>query len=171
VSLQHRMWFNLVCLYMYTITELLVCCMGSEQKRYVEVTNQRDQLPISSNGSYMGFFLIGCFILFCLLLCAAVVDVERHARDFMETAKSLQLFFIKAQHQHKPTREEALRKVSPSFFFWFLEKHMIGSSMIVERRLVDLFFAADACCLDVLVKNHYLGVCLLKVLSSENCQL
>ncbi|CAK9216043.1 unnamed protein product [Sphagnum troendelagicum] len=38
------------------------------------------------------------------------VDVERHARDFMETAKSLQLFFIKAQHQHKPTREEALRK-------------------------------------------------------------
>jgi hypothetical protein len=99
------------------------------------------------------------------------VDVERHARDFMETAKSLQLFFIKAQHQHKPTREEALRKVSPSFFFWFLEKHMIGSSMIVERRLVDLFFAADACCLDVLVKNHYLGVCLLKVLSSENCQL
>jgi hypothetical protein len=86
----------------------------------------------------------------------------------METAKSLQLFFIKAQHQHKPTREEALRKVSPSFFFWFLEKHMIGSSMIFERRLVDLFFAADACCLDLLVKNHYLGVCLLKVLSSEN---
>jgi mediator of RNA polymerase II transcription subunit 28 len=63
-----------------------------------------------SNGSYMGYFLIGFFILFCLLLCAAVVDVERHARDFMETAKSLQLFFIKAQHQHKPTREEALRK-------------------------------------------------------------
>jgi hypothetical protein len=114
--------------------------MGSEQKRYVEVTNQRDQLPISSNGSYMGFFLIGFFILFCLLLCAAVVDVERHARDFMETAKSLQLFFIKAQHQHKPTREEALRKVSP--FFWFLEKHMIGSSMIFERSSVDLFF----CC-------------------------
>ncbi len=140
VSLQHRMWFNLVCLYMYAITELLVCCMGSEQKRYVEVTNQRDQLPISSNGSYMGFFLIGFFILFCLLLCAAVVDVERHARDFMETAKSLQLFFIKAQHQHKPTREEALRKVSP--FFWFLEKHMIGSSMIFERSSVDLFF----CC-------------------------
>lgn len=110
VSLQNRMSFNLVCLYMYAVTELLVCCMGSEQKRYVEVTNQHDQLPISSNGFYMGFFLIGVFILFCLLLCAAVVDVERHARDFMETAKSLQLFFIKAQHQHKPTREEALRK-------------------------------------------------------------
>jgi hypothetical protein len=74
----------------------------------------------------------------------------------METAKSLQLFFIKAQHQHKPTREEALRKVSPSFFFWFLEKHMIGSSMIFERRLVYLF----ACCLDRLGQKSLFG-CLL----------
>ncbi|KAG0626583.1 hypothetical protein M758_2G136400 [Ceratodon purpureus] len=38
------------------------------------------------------------------------VDVERHAADFMEAAKTLQLYFIRVQHQHKPTKEEALRK-------------------------------------------------------------
>jgi len=38
------------------------------------------------------------------------VDVERHAADFMEAAKTLQLYFIRAQHQHQPTREESLRK-------------------------------------------------------------
>lgn len=38
------------------------------------------------------------------------VDVERHAADFMEAAKTLQLYFIRVQHQQQPTREEALRK-------------------------------------------------------------
>jgi hypothetical protein len=40
------------------------------------------------------------------------VDVERHAADFMEAAKTLQLYFIRVQHQQQPTREEALRKVN-----------------------------------------------------------
>lgn len=38
------------------------------------------------------------------------VDVERHAADFMEAAKTLQLYFIRAQHRHQPSREEALKK-------------------------------------------------------------
>ncbi|KAH0459341.1 hypothetical protein IEQ34_012155 [Dendrobium chrysotoxum] len=39
-----------------------------------------------------------------------VVDVERHARDFMEAAKKLQLYFISLQHEDQPTKEEMLRK-------------------------------------------------------------
>ena len=39
------------------------------------------------------------------------VDVERHAGEFMEAAKTLQLYFIRAQHQHQPSKEDALRKV------------------------------------------------------------
>ncbi|KAK1291557.1 Mediator of RNA polymerase II transcription subunit 28 [Acorus calamus] len=38
------------------------------------------------------------------------VDVERHARDFMEAAKKLQLYFIGLQQEDQPTREEMLRK-------------------------------------------------------------
>ncbi|XP_075506511.1 mediator of RNA polymerase II transcription subunit 28-like isoform X1 [Primulina tabacum] len=38
------------------------------------------------------------------------IDVERHARDFMETAKKLQLYFISLQRDDPPTREETLRK-------------------------------------------------------------
>lgn len=38
------------------------------------------------------------------------IDVERHARDFMEAAKKLQLYFIRLQHQNQPSKEEALRK-------------------------------------------------------------
>ncbi|KAK8954493.1 Mediator of RNA polymerase II transcription subunit 28 [Platanthera zijinensis] len=38
------------------------------------------------------------------------IDVERHARDFMEAAKKLQLYFISLQHEDRPTKEEMLRK-------------------------------------------------------------
>ncbi|XP_058076804.1 mediator of RNA polymerase II transcription subunit 28 [Magnolia sinica] len=38
------------------------------------------------------------------------IDVERHARDFMEAAKKLQLYFIGLQHEDQPTKEETLRK-------------------------------------------------------------
>ncbi|KAJ8623224.1 hypothetical protein MRB53_031753 [Persea americana] len=38
------------------------------------------------------------------------IDVERHARDFMEAAKKLQLYFIGLQHQDQPSKEETLRK-------------------------------------------------------------
>ncbi|XP_010259518.1 PREDICTED: mediator of RNA polymerase II transcription subunit 28 [Nelumbo nucifera] len=38
------------------------------------------------------------------------IDVERHARDFMEAAKKLQLYFIGLQNEDQPTKEETLRK-------------------------------------------------------------
>jgi hypothetical protein len=40
------------------------------------------------------------------------VDVERHARDFMEAAKKLQLYFIGLQREDQPTMSETLRKVN-----------------------------------------------------------
>ncbi|XP_022728207.1 mediator of RNA polymerase II transcription subunit 28-like [Durio zibethinus] len=38
------------------------------------------------------------------------IDVERHARDFMEAAKKLQLYFIGLQREDQPSRAEMLRK-------------------------------------------------------------
>ncbi|CAI9300298.1 unnamed protein product [Lactuca saligna] len=38
------------------------------------------------------------------------IDVERHARDFMEAAKKLQLYFISLQREDQPTKEEILQK-------------------------------------------------------------
>ncbi|KAB1202317.1 Mediator of RNA polymerase II transcription subunit 28 [Morella rubra] len=38
------------------------------------------------------------------------IDVERHARDFMEAAKKLQLYFIGLQRDDQPTKAESLRK-------------------------------------------------------------
>ncbi|XP_028124759.1 mediator of RNA polymerase II transcription subunit 28 isoform X1 [Camellia sinensis] len=38
------------------------------------------------------------------------IDVERHARDFMEAAKRLQLYFIGLQREDQPTRAETLQK-------------------------------------------------------------
>ncbi|PWA99317.1 hypothetical protein CTI12_AA009840 [Artemisia annua] len=38
------------------------------------------------------------------------IDVERHARDFMEAAKKLQLYFISLQREDQPTKQELLQK-------------------------------------------------------------
>ncbi|PON55306.1 Mediator of RNA polymerase II transcription subunit [Trema orientale] len=38
------------------------------------------------------------------------IDVERHARDFMEAAKKLQLYFIGLQREDQPSKAETLRK-------------------------------------------------------------
>uniref|UniRef100_A0A0D9WCZ6 Mediator of RNA polymerase II transcription subunit 28 n=1 Tax=Leersia perrieri TaxID=77586 RepID=A0A0D9WCZ6_9ORYZ len=38
------------------------------------------------------------------------IDVERHARDFMEAAKKLQSYFISLQREDRPTTEDMLRK-------------------------------------------------------------
>ncbi|KAF5186882.1 Mediator of rna polymerase ii transcription subunit [Thalictrum thalictroides] len=38
------------------------------------------------------------------------IDVERHARDFMEAAKKLQLYFIGLQQEKSPSKAETLRK-------------------------------------------------------------
>ncbi|CAN6326744.1 unnamed protein product [Urochloa humidicola] len=38
------------------------------------------------------------------------IDVERHARDFMEAAKKLQSYFISLQREDQPTTEDVLQK-------------------------------------------------------------
>ncbi|XP_059625656.1 mediator of RNA polymerase II transcription subunit 28-like [Cornus florida] len=38
------------------------------------------------------------------------IDVERHARDFMEAAKKLQLYFIGLQREDQPTKAGTLQK-------------------------------------------------------------
>lgn len=38
------------------------------------------------------------------------IDVERHARDFMEAAKKLQLYFIGLEREEQPNKAETLRK-------------------------------------------------------------
>ncbi|KAM7254956.1 hypothetical protein ACFE04_020197 [Oxalis oulophora] len=38
------------------------------------------------------------------------IDVERHARDFMEAAKKLQVYFIDLQRPVQPTKTEKLRQ-------------------------------------------------------------
>ncbi|KAL2945342.1 Mediator of RNA polymerase II transcription subunit 28 [Bienertia sinuspersici] len=38
------------------------------------------------------------------------IDMERHARDFMEAAKKLQLYFISLQREDQPTKAELLQK-------------------------------------------------------------
>ncbi|KAL2342972.1 hypothetical protein Fmac_004257 [Flemingia macrophylla] len=38
------------------------------------------------------------------------IDVDRYARDFMEAAKKLQLYFISLQREEKPSKAEMLRK-------------------------------------------------------------
>ncbi|KAK9681909.1 hypothetical protein RND81_10G036100 [Saponaria officinalis] len=38
------------------------------------------------------------------------VDVERHARDFMEAAKKLELYFMSLQHEDQPSKAELLQK-------------------------------------------------------------
>ncbi|KAE8734364.1 Mediator of RNA polymerase II transcription subunit 28 [Hibiscus syriacus] len=44
------------------------------------------------------------------LFAIAIVDVERHARDFMEAAKKFQLYFLGLQREDQPTKAEMLRK-------------------------------------------------------------
>ncbi|XP_039019177.1 mediator of RNA polymerase II transcription subunit 28-like [Hibiscus syriacus] len=38
------------------------------------------------------------------------IDVDRHARDFMEAAKKFQLYFLGLQREDQPTKAEMLRK-------------------------------------------------------------
>ena len=69
------------------------------------------------------------------------VDVERHAGEFMEAAKTLQLYFIRAQHQHQPSREDALRKVRVLGEFacvYVLELVGVGDSIRRQRLHIGL---------------------------------
>ncbi|WOL03295.1 hypothetical protein Cni_G12015 [Canna indica] len=62
------------------------------------------------------------------------VDVERHAREFMEAAKKLQLYFIGLQREDEPTREEMLRKE-----IYTMEEELKTKSELIKKheRLID----------------------------------
>lgn len=64
---------------------------------------------IKPNGAFLVWF-------------SSPVDVDKHARDFMEAAKKLQLYFISLQREDKPTKAEMLRKV------WWLHWNVIQVS-------------------------------------------
>lgn len=49
--------------------------------------------------------------------CIASVDVERHARDFMEAAKKLQLYFLGLQREDQPTKAELLQRVNQDYIW------------------------------------------------------
>ncbi|XP_057965054.1 mediator of RNA polymerase II transcription subunit 28 isoform X2 [Malania oleifera] len=57
------------------------------------------------------------------------IDVERHARDFMEAAKKLQLYFIGLQCEDQPTKAEMLRKEIAT-----MEEELKMKTRIVEKQ-------------------------------------
>eukprot|EP00252_Welwitschia_mirabilis_P013224 TRINITY_DN29159_c0_g1_i1.p1 TRINITY_DN29159_c0_g1~~TRINITY_DN29159_c0_g1_i1.p1 ORF type:complete len:147 (+),score=41.02 TRINITY_DN29159_c0_g1_i1:153-593(+) len=61
------------------------------------------------------------------------IDVERHARDFMEAAKKLQLYFIRLQHQSQPSKEEALEKEIQS-----LEEELKAKDELIQQQLKQI---------------------------------
>ncbi|CAL4902860.1 unnamed protein product [Urochloa decumbens] len=58
------------------------------------------------------------------------IDVERHARDFMEAAKKLQSYFISLQREDQPTAEDMLRKEITTME----EELKIKSELIVKHK-------------------------------------
>lgn len=65
------------------------------------------------------------------------VDVERHARDFMEAAKKLQLYFIGLQREDQPTRAETLQKVMYSLKLSLLSLMLIASYLFQEIGMME----------------------------------
>ncbi|PKI51656.1 hypothetical protein CRG98_027958 [Punica granatum] len=57
------------------------------------------------------------------------IDVERHARDFMEAAKKLQLYFISLQREDQPTKAETLRKEIA-----MMEEELRTKSELIEKQ-------------------------------------
>ncbi|KAI3952401.1 hypothetical protein MKX01_005268 [Papaver californicum] len=76
---------------------------------------ERQQTDQQLQSSQQGEDMIACLVigscLASMLACEkATIDVERHARDFMEAAKKLQLYFIGLQHEELPVKEVTLQK-------------------------------------------------------------
>ncbi|XP_057509701.1 mediator of RNA polymerase II transcription subunit 28-like [Actinidia eriantha] len=57
------------------------------------------------------------------------IDVERHARDFMEAAKKLQLYFIGLEREDQPTKAESLRKEIA-----FMEEELKVKSELINKQ-------------------------------------
>ncbi|KAK8570242.1 hypothetical protein V6N13_002935 [Hibiscus sabdariffa] len=62
-------------------------------------------------------------------LFKARFDVERHARDFMEAAKKLQLYFLGLQREDQPTKAEMLRKEIAT-----MEEELEAKSEIIKNQ-------------------------------------
>ncbi|KAF9602297.1 hypothetical protein IFM89_026414 [Coptis chinensis] len=56
------------------------------------------------------------------------IDVERHAREFMEAAKKLQLYFIGLQQEENPSEVETLRKEISA-----MEEELKTKSELIKR--------------------------------------
>ncbi|KAF9620754.1 hypothetical protein IFM89_014358 [Coptis chinensis] len=56
------------------------------------------------------------------------IDVERHAREFMEAAKKLQLYFIGLQQEENPSEAETLRKEISA-----MEEELKTKSELIKR--------------------------------------
>jgi hypothetical protein len=85
----------------YIADEKAAFCMPSMRSFFFVklVTHMLNCLPWFTDRRLFWFALSGA------------VDVERHARDFMEAAKKLQSYFISLQREEQPTTEDMLRKV------------------------------------------------------------
>lgn len=57
------------------------------------------------------------------------IDVERHARDFMEAAKKLQLYFLSLQREDPPTKAYILRKEIA-----VMEEELKTKSELIEKQ-------------------------------------
>ncbi|KAI3890047.1 hypothetical protein MKW92_039828 [Papaver armeniacum] len=78
--------------------EDIIACVESLEAALLPCLSQRDYEVLCSK-------LMVTFVL--------IVDVERHARDFMEAAKKLQLYFIDLQHEELPTeRSNSLKDIA-----------------------------------------------------------
>lgn len=77
-------------------------------------------------------------------------NVEKHLREFMDSAKKLQLFFIRIQHQYQPSREEVLTKEIAS-----LEAELKAKTELIERQqaLLQEWQAALVAQRDAMVKE------------------
>uniref|UniRef100_A0A804MH48 Uncharacterized protein n=1 Tax=Zea mays TaxID=4577 RepID=A0A804MH48_MAIZE len=70
----------------------------------------------------------------------APVDVERHARDFMEAAKKLQSYFISLQREDQPTAEEMLRKGAMNRRNMLISSHIIHIYSVIDGAMELEFY-------------------------------
>ncbi|CAM8925051.1 hypothetical protein QQ045_022432 [Rhodiola kirilowii] len=68
------------------------------------------------------------------------IDVERHARDFMEAAKKLHLYFLSLQREERPTKADLLGKEVASMEEELqMKKELIDKQeRLIERWKVEL---------------------------------
>lgn len=108
--------------------------------RLISVTNVYGN-PFIEFRRFVCLYISRCWKVLILWL---TVDVERHARDFMEAAKKLQLYFIGLQREDQPTKAETLRKVNPqAICSWYCISHpllQISSGNLIKSSSLRIWF-------------------------------